>query len=168
MEMEPVTKTCTKCKKEFTLSSFRKTPHTKKYKYGVNSVCLVCECAIGRAHYHKPEVRKKQLARGRLRIRNWDKERNASYLNRFGITAKDYDKMVVERNNLCDICGLPESRMGSDGRKTRLSIDHCHLTGNIRGLLCSRCNMAIGLFDDDADKLKKALKYIYKVTGLSY
>lgn len=42
----------------------------------------------------------------------------------------------------------------------RLCIDHCHSTGKVRGLLCSKCNTALGYFDDSSDKMKRAIEYL--------
>ena len=54
----------------------------------------------------------------------------------------------------CDICDS-----SFDGR-VRRATDHCHITGKVRGVLCSRCNLGLGYFDDDINKLKKAINYL--------
>jgi hypothetical protein len=46
------------------------------------------------------------------------------------------------------------------GSVNRLCIDHCHDTGDVRGILCSKCNTALGMFDDDTDKMKRAIDYL--------
>jgi hypothetical protein len=46
---------------------------------------------------------------------------------------------------------------------TRPVIDHCHITGKVRGLLCSKCNKALGLFSDNLNTLEQALKYLKDV-----
>lgn len=55
------------------------------------------------------------------------------------------------------------------GIKRSLAVDHCHKTNMVRGLLCHRCNTAIGLLNDDFTTLKSALKYLrhYKMTQIS-
>lgn len=63
--------------------------------------------------------------------------------------------MVKNQNGLCQICKSFKSN-----RKSRLCVDHNHLTGKIRGLLCDRCNRAIGLFGDDSNILESALEYL--------
>lgn len=44
--------------------------------------------------------------------------------------------------------------------KSYLAVDHCHATGRVRGLLCQRCNSAIGLLDEDADRMRIAVEYV--------
>lgn len=75
---------------------------------------------------------------------------------KYGITPEKYAEMVVERNNLCDICKLPEKR------KKRISIDHNHSTGKVRGLLCDSCNNGIGKLRDDPTLLISAANYLLR------
>lgn len=81
------------------------------------------------------------------------------------ITLEQYFGMVESQDNKCAICGLKESCIdgrSADKKPRRLSVDHCHRTGNVRGLLCHACNTAIGKFKDDIELLQKAIKYITK------
>ncbi len=64
--------------------------------------------------------------------------------------------MFVAQNGVCAIC----SRLNLSGR--RLAVDHDHATGKVRGLLCSRCNSAIGLARESLDVLKKTVLYLEK------
>lgn len=77
----------------------------------------------------------------------------------FGITLVDYHRMLDAQGGVCATCGEAERRRRG-GKLTRLAVDHCHSTGAIRGLLCSPCNQAIGLFRDDPDLLRKAAAYL--------
>jgi hypothetical protein len=82
-----------------------------------------------------------------------DRKRN---LARYGITEDRYEEMFNAQNGVCAICkGINRS-----GR--RLSIDHDHKTGEVRGLLCSQCNSAIGLARESLDILRKAVIYLEK------
>jgi len=75
---------------------------------------------------------------------------------KYGITADDYYQMLDEQSNKCAIC---EVKFDDD---VKPHVDHCHNTGNVRGLLCRACNTAIGMFRDDTDALKSAIKYLEK------
>lgn len=77
----------------------------------------------------------------------------------FGMTVDDYEQLLKSQNGDCAICGRTnEEEVASSGR--RMSVDHCHTTGRIRGILCSNCNIAIGKFKDDPDRMTKAIQYL--------
>ena len=88
----------------------------------------------------------------------WDRRRNIHKL--YKITLEQYEAMYRDQSGVCKICGA----LNIAGR--RLAVDHDHKTGRIRGLLCSRCNMAIGLFKDDLDLLRRAFEYVEGVVKL--
>ncbi|MGI4815778.1 MAG: endonuclease VII domain-containing protein [Janthinobacterium lividum] len=79
----------------------------------------------------------------------------------YGLTAGEHRAMVESQDGVCALCG----RTGADGRVTRLSVDHCHATGVVRGLLCVRCNSGLGLFADDPDRLRAAAAYLERHRG---
>jgi Recombination endonuclease VII len=76
---------------------------------------------------------------------------------KFGITPGQYDEMFAAQQGLCAICGQPE-RTFMDGRK--LAIDHDHKQNRIRGLLCFKCNRALGGLNDDISLLQRAIDYL--------
>lgn len=78
-----------------------------------------------------------------------------------GITEDQYWKMSESQHGLCSICKKPETQIHK-GKLSNLSIDHDHVTGKIRGLLCSRCNHGLGHFKDDISSLKNAIEYLEK------
>lgn len=76
---------------------------------------------------------------------------------RYGIGTFDYEAMLVRQDGRCYICrSFPPDDM-------RLAVDHDHQTGGVRGLLCLRCNRAIGLLDDSPELLLRAAAYLYGV-----
>lgn len=79
----------------------------------------------------------------------------------FGITSEDYQALLEKQNFSCALC-----KKHSLEFKQRLAVDHCHETGKIRGLLCFKCNTALGKFNDDPEMLKEAIKYLEKNTGV--
>lgn len=86
-------------------------------------------------------------------------------LARYGITPADYDAMLESQAGRCAICQTddPASRSGS------WHVDHCHDTGVVRGLLCTRCNIGLGQFRDDAARLRAAIDYLnaYHATAVA-
>ncbi len=78
-----------------------------------------------------------------------------------GIDAHRYQEMLREQNGVCAICQQPERAPDKATGKTKdLAIDHDHATGAVRALLCSSCNRALGLFNDDEALLAKAQEYV--------
>jgi len=75
-----------------------------------------------------------------------------------GLTPKHYEKLSAAQNGMCAICSV----CPDPGK--RLYIDHCHKTNRIRGLLCNRCNRAMGLFEDDPELLRKVIDYLLNNT----
>lgn len=85
--------------------------------------------------------------------------RAAQMKHRFGITLEDYAAMHDQQNGRCAICRKPETAK-KGGKVYMLCIDHCHKTGEIRGLLCRKCNSGIGLLKDDPKLIQSALDYL--------
>ena len=81
----------------------------------------------------------------------WNKIRKA-----YGVHKKFVLDTIKSQGGKCAICGnpFPEFR--------RPDVDHCHATGRFRGVLCGRCNMAIGLFDEDPERLARAIEYLIR------
>ena len=77
----------------------------------------------------------------------------------FNLDLEEYDKMHNEQNGLCLICKQPETSV-QRGKVIPLSVDHCHDSGKIRGLLCRSCNTGLGAFSDNIDRIKKAIMYL--------
>lgn len=72
---------------------------------------------------------------------------------KYGITPEVYRALWIAQQGECAICGLPE-------KTRRLSIDHDHLTGEVRGLLCNNCNAGIGKLNDSVPHLQAAIAYL--------
>lgn len=90
-----------------------------------------------------------------------DRRFNLRY--KFGIELDEYNNLLKKQGGLCAICKRPEQAC-VEGRSKYLAIDHCHTTGRNRGLLCSRCNIAIGNFGDSIETLKSAIRYLQQHT----
>lgn len=77
---------------------------------------------------------------------------------RYGITMAEYRALWLSQKGACAICQQPERT----ARNRLLTIDHDHVTGQVRGLLCSQCNRAIGLLDDSPEVIEAAAAYVRK------
>lgn len=78
-------------------------------------------------------------------------------LSRHGITIEDYDQMLASQDYVCKICGSSDT---GSAKKKYFSVDHCHDTGVVRGLLCQGCNSGLGHFKDDIVFLQAAIDYL--------
>lgn len=79
----------------------------------------------------------------------------ADILRDYSVTPAQYREMVERQGGRCAICGASEK-----STKSRLGVDHCHRTGEPRGLLCGRCNAGIGLLGDSPTRMRKAAAYL--------
>lgn len=80
---------------------------------------------------------------------------------RFGITLVDYERMLENQKGVCKICQQPEMAIDRfSGLPRALAVDHCHTTMKVRGLLCTTCNTAIGLLQEDQELFRKAAEYL--------
>lgn len=78
-------------------------------------------------------------------------------LRQYGVDESWYNTKFAEQKGLCAICGKHQANF-----KKRLSIDHCHTTGKLRGLLCTRCNLLIGGLENTPYILESLLSYLKK------
>lgn len=96
---------------------------------------------------------KKYQEQNKEKIRFWLKKSRLKRM--YGITIEDYDCIFNKQQGKCACCGILNENLTKE-----LSVDHCHETGKIRGLLCHNCNTALGLIKDNVDVLKQMLIYI--------
>lgn len=118
--------------------------------------------------YHKTETYKKYNNSYGRKYRKIEKNKERQFLNNLRKYWPEYsteearfkyESLLIFQDGKCAICENKESRR-HNGVIRKLCVDHCHLTGIVRGLLCSRCNITIGRFEDSADLLLKASKYL--------
>lgn len=129
-----MSKQCTKCLNIKELTQFSKQ---KSCKDGLTYQCKSCISS-----YMKVRTRKSF-------VYNQD-----YYLQKnYGITLEQFKSIEHAQHGVCKICS------GTNTSKA-LHVDHCHLTGVIRGLLCNTCNRGLGLFKDNVELLAKAIEYI--------
>lgn len=93
---------------------------------------------------------KRQISAYRVKLRN-----------AFGMTFEQYEALEAQQKGLCAICNKPEDELSHKAKSVRrLSVDHDHKSGRVRGLLCRACNCGIGLLNDDPAILTNAIEYI--------
>jgi hypothetical protein len=98
-----------------------------------------------RAHRaaHKDEINARRREQWRVDLK---------ILQRYGISSADRARLLARQGGVCAICRQKSDRP--------LCIDHCHVLKTVRGLLCHKCNLGLGMFDDDIDRLRAAIAYL--------
>ena len=140
-----------------------------KARYGLRTPCRACVRSTNQKSEAKQleesgldEVRKKKREQQRAWRKNTRpkreehfrrKEREAKLKNAYGITIKDFDTMLAEQDGRCAICCTVKPH-------SKWHVDHCHETGEVRGILCQLCNVGIGAFRDSQDALAMAQIYL--------
>lgn len=152
MAVDTTLRVCSKCKVEKPLSEYNPS---KMHKQGRRPACKECMNAARREKYKDPEFRERMLTKSKA----WSKEnpfawRQAYLMRTYNITIDEYQTLYDAQGGVCALCRLPEQI------KTMLAVDHDHETGKVRGLLCFRCNTALGAFGDSVDGLKRAIAYL--------
>lgn len=87
-----------------------------------------------------------------------ERRRAAELVKAYGITRAQYEEMATRQGHKCAACG----RSAADEKHGILCVDHCHKTGKVRGLLCSKCNLIIGQADDDVTLIRRWADYLAK------
>jgi hypothetical protein len=124
-------KRCPDCGEVKPLDEF---PRNKNSKDGRHTYCKPCHNARGRETYER-------LHGG---------TRHYHLKRRYGISADEFDELVRQQGGVCAICGRPDPE----------HVDHDHVTGEVRGILCFNCNGGLGQFRDSVDSLRAAAAYL--------
>jgi len=117
---------------------------------GISIYCKICVRL--KSKEYKSKNRKKVLAK--KKIYNDNNGYVIRLKARYNLTIDDYKKMVIKQNNRCYICGNLDTR--------KLCVDHNHITGEVRALLCYRCNISLGLINESVETLQSMVEYIKK------
>jgi hypothetical protein len=143
---------CSKCKIDKKVLEFNKSMLNIRSPY-----CRECSRAAVKAHHSKEESKQKH--------RDWynrhyrDRARNGNYQKAYGISLDDYNRILLDQNNVCAICKKTQIKSARN-HDNYLAVDHCHETGKVRGLLCNKCNQGLGLFDESIELFSTAMKYL--------
>jgi Recombination endonuclease VII len=126
-------RSCRICNTIKNISEFHKS---KAGFAGRVAICKPCLKPIT----HKKAVKRKDV------IRNYELKKA------YGITQNDYNEMLIAQKGVCKICSIQ--------KEETLHVDHNHTTGKIRGLLCNRCNMSLGMVKEDIIILNNMISYL--------
>ncbi len=88
-------------------------------------------------------------------VGNSSEGRRRHALRKFGLTEDSYDTLFIQQEGVCAICQR-------EPKRRQLAVDHDHGSGKVRGLLCTRCNLLLGMVDDDVMTLRTAVTYLLR------
>jgi hypothetical protein len=142
-------KICSKCAKLKNLSEYH--PHTKTVD-GKQPSCKDC-C-------YKVKLRSQEKYPEKHRERMRTIVRRAHVRRKYKLVRGEYEFLVEKTGNTCEACGNPETITHKDGSIWELCVDHDHVTGKVRGLLCHACNRAAGAINDDPARLRQIADYL--------
>ena len=124
-------------------------------------------CAYQKAHRARiNELRKRETSNHRKHSKEWrdankaraDRNSRSSYMRkRYGISIEQYESLLLNSGNACAICS---QRPNGTRARSRLHVDHCHVTGKFRGMLCPNCNTALGMVKDNIKTLRLMIAYL--------
>ena len=130
---------CYRCKETKSISEF----YTDKSKTGGrNYECKECT---------KKRIRASHKA-------NPDAARDRHLRRNYGITLAEFNRMVLKQGSKCACCGTSEP----GGKHNQWCVDHDHITGAVRELLCKDCNIVLGLVEDSPEHLQRLTEYVIK------
>ena len=137
-------KKCTGCNEIKSLEHFHRN---KLALDGVHSSCKICR-----------NTARKLSSKAKEYTENYkDRQKENDLKRRFNINSQQYEAMLVAQDFSCGICGTHQKDLDKS-----LAVDHCHKIGTVRGLLCSKCNLSLGGFQDSIETLEKAILYLKK------
>lgn len=162
-----LTKICSICKVEKDLNEFHKRADRAS---GVMSACKICRQSQSVDYYEKnttaiisrvSKYQKDNANKARIDHRLWRslnrvKTKGYALKLKYNLSLADYNTLLERQCGVCAICGQ-EAPPGS-----YLSVDHDHVTGTVRGLLCNSCNLGLGWFHDNEETLITAVEYLRK------
>ena len=138
-------KTCSNCKQEKSFAEYNKS---KNHRHGLHPFCKECR-AIKTKEYMKDPIRNQ---RNKARAKKWREEnperakiliQNWNRFHLYGLTPEQHQEMLERQDYRCLSCK----------EEKPLVVDHNHETGEVRALICQRCNIAVGFVENGAAKL---------------
>jgi hypothetical protein len=157
-------KVCSRCGEEKSEDDFYRDSTRKDGRYPACRSCAATAKKVSndRLRESDPEEwgRRQRQYKDRYAARHAHRLPRLRYHQRIrrqhGLSREDYQSMLEQQGGSCAICGSIEP----GGNGDVLYVDHCHETGAVRGLLCNKCNVGLGMFNDDLDRMLKASAYL--------
>lgn len=149
-------KVCSKCKIEKPKSEFFKSGLYKSGKSKFRGDCKECS-KKDTANWRIKNRSEYNNYAAAWRSKNPGRQHATDIKRHYGLSIENYNKLLAQQNCQCKICGKQHDPSVNRGR---LYVDHCHNSKKVRGLLCGKCNVALGNMDDDVSLLEKALAYL--------
>lgn len=109
------------------------------------------------------EKNKDKILSQKRQLYNPEKAKNNRLQQLYGISLESYNEMLISQNYKCFCCGAHQDSLKTPNNQygtKRLVVDHDHETGEVRKLLCSRCNTVIGMVEEDVTILSQMEKYL--------
>jgi hypothetical protein len=135
-------------------TNIKKLCKHKDCKEGVSNICNKCRLVLRKQTSDYNTYRKNMY---KYKYKYKDYKRNHDLKTKYNISSEDYDRILKQQDYKCAICGI-----GNDVYKRRFAVDHNHITGKIRGLLCSNCNTSLGKLKEDKTIITNLLHYLEK------
>lgn len=151
-------KKCRRCGESKSLSEYYKQ---KQHKDGLGSWCKSCDKSrMKKYRDHRPYTAKRKAYAKEYNIIHRVVKRNNEIKKKYGLNDYQVKDLYAQQNGKCCIC---DKDLVWEGHKTNsVFIDHDHKTGQVRGLLCHYHNTGLGLFQDNIEYLKNAIRYLEK------
>ena len=135
-------KACTQCHVEKPLTDFYK----KANRSGFCAECKAC-------HYERATRHRKANPE-----RFFLYHKKAGLKSKYGLALEEFNKLKEAQTNCCASCGDAFERM----ENKCIQVDHCHVTGVVRGILCRNCNLALGYLQDNLTRIHNLASYVEK------
>jgi hypothetical protein len=147
------TKVCARCREDLPFDRFSNDP---RMALGKKSYCRRCQSDWAKAKYHAdPEAARAKSRERAARVRTPERSRRRALQAMYGLGWDEYEAMLASQGGRCAVCGASEA-----GGRGNWHVDHDHESGRVRGLLCAGCNVGIGQFRDDPERLRAAARYL--------
>lgn len=146
-------------KKSNITKGFTKSCGCLKRKNAIESRCCTCGVVKPPSEFWKRSININGLS-GSCKSCARTYARQHELKTRYGVSVEKYSEMLVSQGGRCAICGAENPEPSN--RKGYFSVDHCHETGEVRGLLCTRCNSGIGMLGDSPRNAMRAYLYLSK------